>query len=58
MARLLRWLAIVFAASLFVTVVAGRFTPLSVLGWAVFFGSLFWNSLMRRDSESWKRCRP
>lgn len=52
---LLALLALILAAALLTAAVAGRFTPLTVLTWAVFFGSMFWPYL--RDPSRLLECR-
>jgi hypothetical protein len=49
MPRVLRALVFIVAGSLLVTAVAGRFRFAEILGWAVFFASLYWSSL--RDGQ-------
>ena len=52
MGRTLRGLVFVLAASLLVVAV-GRFRILEILGWAAFFGGLYWSSI----EDGRNRCR-
>jgi hypothetical protein len=51
MGRLFRRLPFVLAGSLIVAAALGKFRVLEVLGWAIFFGSLYWASFPGRGSR-------
>ncbi len=56
MGRTLIGLGVIVGTAALMAAASGRFTPLHLVAWAIFFASLFWQELFGRRAK--RDCRP